>query len=386
MKKFSNYFFILVGLLSIHCSVLQPIVKATLSQSLKTSSFDKVAVIVQCEKIGTRRCVETEFIKGLFLSGYKVASRSDFDLLARELKFQASGITDNDAVAAAKFLSVPVLFVVTVYPEQGRIGARLIDGSTSEVLWLASVSKPIYVNKGVGPFKLQTAGEDGNFEDAKLYRYNTNEQGIGTWADFALTLAQRFPARKSQGTLTEPLSGCTSSALDNSTQPLKKIVTIIRGSQINTAIECDIQNALMSGLMKKGFAIPARSDIDAALSELKLQNSGMTDDGATEIGKFLNTSVLMDISVNLIDREETVPVANNNNPSRYLTCVNARLIGVESGELLWVGSVYGEPVGITRLDDGYERREAIVNLTKKLLILFPVGPAGVIHAAAETSK
>ena len=74
----------------------------------------------------------------------------------KEMKFQSSGLTDNDATKLGKLLNVSAVIITSVtnmqnqYDSQrqysyleGTVGGRLIDVQRGEVLWIGSCSDAI---------------------------------------------------------------------------------------------------------------------------------------------------------------------------------------------------------------------------------------------------
>lgn len=140
-----------------------------------TNRFSKVAVYVEnlssTEKNKTpanlNRAVEDEFIGSLLQKGYKVASRSDFDRLGVEIKFQKSGKTeqeglpDNQASEFGRMLNVPAVLIVSIheastknqndgsnayFTASGTVSARLISVDEGEQLGISSYSSYSTVN------------------------------------------------------------------------------------------------------------------------------------------------------------------------------------------------------------------------------------------------
>lgn len=133
--------------------------------SIAASSFNKrdltkMAILASADKSNHKeysrkaslppRVVEDEFMRALIGKGYKVPSRSDVTSIMGELKFQYSGLTDDDAVSVGKMLNVPAIVVINrnwyhQYSVRGRfdnycmiLGARIIDVQKAEILWVGT--------------------------------------------------------------------------------------------------------------------------------------------------------------------------------------------------------------------------------------------------------
>jgi len=87
-----------------------------------------------------------------------------------------------------------------------------------------------------------------------------------------------------------------------------------------------VEDELMKALLAKGYAIPSRSDIADLRRELSVQNSGLTNDDAARIGRFLNVPVVLIATV-----------------YGDMHSISARLVHVETIEILWVAKTGRAP-------------------------------------------
>jgi len=96
-----------------------------------------------------------------------------------------------------------------------------------------------------------------------------------------------------------------------------------------------VDSVLSSGLVAHGFKVVSRADIDPALVEMHLGQSGVTKDGAAKLGSILNARSLL-IATVLADE---VGRSNRRHDDGYVASaeVEARIICVESAEVLWIG-------------------------------------------------
>jgi len=150
-----------------------PEANAQLSPSFHSAGIAKVAVFVEepREFRGLRpamRTVEDNFIGALMAKGYAIASRSDMDVIMKEMHFQNAGMTDVDAAKLGKMLNVSAVLVVSAtdyqvsrvntpsylrpkknsnepppepeYETRAGIGARLISVQQGEILWVGRYS------------------------------------------------------------------------------------------------------------------------------------------------------------------------------------------------------------------------------------------------------
>lgn len=144
----------------------QPRAENVMAYNFDPRSVEKLAVLVQETRRynipkEVDRLIEDEFISVILDKGYSVASRSDIDTIAKELKFQRSGMTESDAARLGKVLNVPAVLLVNItdyavertknapftalllapkgtlfFETRAAIGARLISVEKGEVLWL----------------------------------------------------------------------------------------------------------------------------------------------------------------------------------------------------------------------------------------------------------
>jgi len=106
---------------------------------------------------GIRR-VEDEFARILIEKGYHLASRSDIDLLSKELDLQHSAATENAIAQKARLLNISAILFVDInkmethfkrssittssyrgyYRTYAAISARLVTAATGRVVWMSS--------------------------------------------------------------------------------------------------------------------------------------------------------------------------------------------------------------------------------------------------------
>jgi hypothetical protein len=100
-------------------------------------------------------------------------------------------------------------------------------------------------------------------------------------------------------------------------------------------IRAVLEDRFTASLLKKGYTVSSRSDVQSVLKEVGFQNSGLTESNAATLGRMLNVSAV------LLARFHT-PSADRgtSSPSEETVTVSlgARLIGVSTAELLWIGT------------------------------------------------
>lgn len=175
----------------------------------------------------------------------------------------------------------------------------------------------------------------------------------------SLALFMGFTCTSSDGTRTTtwPVTSATprSSSLSAvpspsfNTHDYSNIAILTQTEQHDQALEATSDDIFTFRLVNGGYTVPARSDLDTLLGELKLQSSGLTDRALGEIGRFLNVSAILLVRANRCSTE-----ANPSDiGSRYVSAcsVSARMLNVERAEVVWVSSArinkVGDPIEVT---------------------------------------
>ncbi len=121
--------------------------------------------------------------------------------------------------------------------------------------------------------------------------------------------------------------------------------------QTKQRIEEQVRGQFNQVLLSKGYRVATRSDIDAALEEIKFASTTLTENNAAVIGKMIAVPAVMivqttDVAVETIQdnpgpiydpkRGFTTQSDRPGDISYQARCeVSARLINVERGEILW---------------------------------------------------
>lgn len=144
-----------------------------------------------------------------------------------------------------------------------------------------------------------------------------------------------------------------------------------------------IEDAFAQELFRKGYALASRSDIEAVMKELHFQQSGLTDAGAAQVGRFLNVPAVLVVSIT-DNRTESKPaqflglplqVTQGGQPLRNYrahAAISARLIAVESADWLWLGNHSGS----VDVSDEQHANEALVPVAAAVAQTFPARKPG----------
>lgn len=342
-KRFccNNLLFVVFALLAV-CSLSScfspPAVRVAASQTLLNKSHDDIrdiAVVVEADSDETRN-IEDGLYVVLLNYGYNVVARSDVKTLMKEINFQGSGLTDGDATKIGKMLNVKIVMVArsetssrrnTNHPsvvETSRLSLRVIDVEDGEVLILANSESQSFSGftlakgaalKGVPPLRKQPEGE-------QFFEKDTGS--------------------------VENINDITS---------LDKIAILFTDK--NTHKTTAVEDMFMGFLMSYKYKIASRSDVEKALQEINFQGSGLTEQGASRLGKMLNVKAVMVI--------EIADFKSGRDRSGQHTAVelSARLIDLEKNKLLWVCHKYGFSRG------GRDATDAFENAVSSIMSSFP---------------
>ena len=119
-----------------------------------------------------------------------------------------------------------------------------------------------------------------------------------------------------------------------------------------------IEDQFMLALLNKGYQIASRSDIDNIVEELNFQYSSLSEENIAEIGKVLNVSEVLIVSVTDLQKSQ------RNNGEHYTSAsLGARLLGVEKGKVLWMASCSG---------DGDEEGKLLEKIAEQIATAFPL--------------
>jgi hypothetical protein len=294
------------------CVATKPTIESTFSPSFQAGSYDKVAIVVDADDALIRQQIEDAFAYTLIAKGYHVPSRTDIGELSRELRFQHTGVTDANASEIGKMLNVPGIFLVTIPEGNGKLSARFLDVAKGEVLWIGS--------NAVG----------GMLDYSSLaYRF------ANAFPSIADTILQEQPPFKEKGEPTIYSEGYTSSHQLFVSAPTR-IAVVVRNPKASEIPKRQIEDECMSVLMEKGYTVPSRSDMSTVLAESRFQQTGSTDSTLLEAAKILNVQAILVVYQNMFDRSQRYIEQQNEYLYWWYRGIGARLLDVQSGEILWV--------------------------------------------------
>jgi len=110
-----------------------------------------------------------------------------------------------------------------------------------------------------------------------------------------------------------------------------------------------VEDEFMRTILSKGYVLAARSDIEAILGELDLQESSITEEVLAEKAKALNVSAVLLVSVNQLvtvskSRRMREYGSDRTFTERYYETtgdISARLISAELAQVVWISGFTG---------------------------------------------
>jgi hypothetical protein len=125
---------------------------------------------------------------------------------------------------------------------------------------------------------------------------------------------------------------------------------------VNPGVLRRMEDEFTMELIRKGYSVVSRSDVQRVINEIQFQNSGLTDSAqqAAKIGKILNVPGFVLVAVNNVEDKNHYVAASSgytrnkngevsaysNGPSNLVissAAISARLIDVNTTDVLWVG-------------------------------------------------
>jgi hypothetical protein len=320
--------------------------KATPAANFKPAELKKLAVIVTAgdsivipkggpNLTNLQRLVEDAFLECLLAKGYTLAARSDVGSVLQEKSFQESG-ESKQAAAVGKLLNVPAVLLVRVTDLSGEkqpknplttlratLSARLVDVENAEMLWNGThtLSGPMNSWAGAGKVLQRTAVE----------------------------LVEAFPDKAKPVAVRPRL-------IDPKDVPKLAVVTvsgaqpmIVKGKKQapeQSDLDRQVEDMFAQVLNEKGYKLVTRSDLKALIQEQAFQMSGLTDDNAVKVGKFLKVPLILLVGVTESTSETVagaIPYGKTTKQTSTLFAragVGARLVDVATGEVRWVHAEY----------------------------------------------
>lgn len=338
--------------------------------AFKPQSLTKLAVIVANSNDGSRsgpglggrsneqgsqpnrqRLVEDVFVQSLLELGHVVVARSDLKAVLKEQSLGQSGLTDSNTVAVGKLLNVPAVLVVkiTEYASETQRAARRNAQSTT--------TGQVTISARLVSVETGTVWWQGK---------HTIKEAIDTAAHLQFTLgkvadklAKAFPAKQpDKPKAFEP-------------GEVKKLALIMESSsrpgsprpQGSSDQLQEVEDKLSIMLGNKGYTLVSRSDLQTVMQEKQFQASGLTEENVTSFGKLLNVPAVLVVRIT----DSGPPSGQRNNSGVIIAAIGARLVSVETGEVLWCRTYIEAKQSSSKLDQS----QVLTQVTKKVGDLFP---------------
>ena len=339
--------------------------------AFKPQSLTKLAVIVANSNDGSRsglgmggrsneqgsqpnrqRLVEDVFVQSLLELGHVVVARSDLKAVLKEQSLGQSGLTDSNTVAVGKLLNVPAVLVVKITEyasETQRAARRNTQPSTTGQVTISA--RLVSVETG-------TVWWQGK---------HTIKEAIDTAAHLQFTLgkvsdklARAFPTKQPDKPKTfEPAE-------------IKKLALIMESNsrpglrqQGSSDQLQEVEDKLSILLGNKGYTLVSRTDLQTVMQEKQFQASGLTEENVTSFGKLLNVPAVL--VVRITDSGPSGPPVGQRNQGAVIAAIGARLVSVETGEVLWCRTYIEAKQTSSKLDQS----QVLTQVTKKVGDLFP---------------
>lgn len=307
--------------------------ETSIDRDFRPQQLAKLAVIASTDardletQSARQRLVEDIFVETLLDRGHVVVARSDIRSVLREQRFAESGLTDDHVVALGKLLNVPAVLVVRIteyaleanfdhkrnnrtQTARATVGVRLISVKTGAIWWQGTHSLSDTV-------KLQS-------------------EQLLVLAQVAERLARAFPEKpKLDGSHFDP-------------EKIDKLALVMVGDSTYSHWDQNrvdqqrlVEDKLGIHLGKRGYALVSRSDLQAVMVEKRFQQSGLTEENISELGKLLNIPAVIVVRITDFETEEYQKKMGQLKTARATmatAALGARLISVETGEVLWCRS------------------------------------------------
>lgn len=137
------------------------------------------------------------------------------------------------------------------------------------------------------------------------------------------------------------------------------------GRDAQSNLQRSIEDEFVQVLMRKGYKVVSRSDVQSVVKEQGFQRSGLTERDAAALGKILNVPAVM------VVRVTEFSTAVKSGPKARVTeataGVGARLISVESANILWIGK-YSQTHVVNSQGDA---SQVVAGVAKAIASAFP---------------
>lgn len=347
-------------------------------ESFRPQELAKLAVIVSTEQRNRQlqsdqqRLVEDMFVQTLLERGHVVVARSDIRSVLKEQAFANSGLTDGNAAAVGKLLNVPAVLVVRiteflsenqrdakrnpqVLMARAALGARLVSVETGGIWWQGTHSLSEVVNR--------------------------KGELLMVLAKVTEKLSRAFPEKNLEKNAQKDSEKETEKTSHFDPKGIDKLALIMVGETRSRNASLDqqrlVEDKLGILLGNKGYTLVSRSDLQSVMQEKEFQQSGLTEENVSNFGKLLNIPAVMVVRITECDTE-----SQRRSGGRSITiamaALGARLVSVETGEVLWCRTwIAAQEVG-GKLDAS----QVLINVAKKIGESFPNRDSAKKAAAA----
>lgn len=340
--------------------------------SFQPDELSKLAVIAYTEdrrgesQSDQQRLVEDIFVQTLLARGHQVVARSDLKSVLSEQELENSGLTDSNAVALGKLLNVPAVLVVRIteyaldsqsdartrmrtQTARATVGARLINVKTGGIWW---------------------QGTHGLSDDIQM-----KGELVQVLAQVAERLARAFPEKSSKPSGFDPET-IDKLAVVMVGDPRRRVSTYSRSSARTGTQRADeqrlVEDKLGIALSNKGYTLVSRSDLEALMREKSLQESGLTEEDVSQLGKLLNVSAVMIVRITECEADQfqkkttkkrgTRSTSSTINVNMATAALGARLISVATGEVLWCRTA----IDSQEIEGKLETSQVLAKVVKKI--------------------
>ncbi len=311
--------------------------------SFKPRELAKLAVIVSADDknpdvpLDEARFVEDMFVEALLQKGHVVVAKSDIKPALQGLDLSKFALNDSTAVAVGKLIDVPAVLVIKIGDFSTKqqmdrrkgfqvsmahttISARLVDAESGTLWWQgnSSLAEPIKV-RGEQLVVLAKTAEKLCTAFPEKSSENLNQIDPKNIQKLALIMVDQAPSL-----VMFPR------AIGNRGAKNDKLVKTPSDSDHRRLVE-DKFGFLLAD---KGYSLVTKPDLEAVAKEKPFQQSGLTEENATEFGKILDVPAVMFVRMTEYDAEKQKNTGRSSH-TFAVAAIGVRVISVETGQVLW---------------------------------------------------
>jgi len=176
------------------------------------------------------------------------------------------------------------------------------------------------------------------------------------------------PGRQLPGGRTAHLE--TSADPSFNPEKIPKLAVIVFGPQHRNRGQTDsercVEDVFVGVLMRKGYSVVSRSDLQSVFEEQRFQKSGLTESDAAAIGKILNVPAVMVVKVtDMSTVSKRLPA--NRSVTEATAGMGVRVISVENASVLWIGTFRQSRIVNSKSDVS----EVLADVAKRIASAFP---------------